>query len=194
MAVACTIVALLNRSKTPRQRPVRPPRVFLSREENKSINALRPLERVACYALAAYVAVCVLLIQNHVNGFATSQLWKLIVSLLLAVLLAVAGRFGNRLFAGIAGVVCVYGPAWNKYVIAATPLFGLMLFFTFRISNQRRRLTEERLARGDLGVDPRTAARQTRNSKGKETATADASGRALASASKRYTPPKAKRK
>ena len=168
--------------------------MFLSREENKGVNALRPLERVACYALAAYVAVCVVLIQQHVNGFATDQLWKLIVSLILAVMLAVAGRFGNRLFAGIAGVVCVYGPAWNKYVIAATPLFGLMLFFTFRISKDRRRITDARIASGDLGVDPRTAARQSRNKKGKETATADASGRALASASKRYTPPKVKRK
>ena len=144
--------------------------------------------------LAAYVAICVTLIQNKVHGFAADQLWKLGVSLALAAGLVAAARFSNRLVAGIAALLCVYGPAWGKYVIAGVPLFAVMLFFTFRISGDRRKKIDEHIESGDYGVDPRTAARKSRKAKGNETATADSTGRSMAPASKRYTPPKAKGK
>ena len=168
--------------------------MFLSKEENKAINALRPIERNGCYVLAGYVAVCVTVIQHSLHGFAADQLWKLGVSLALAGALVAAARFSNRLVAGVAALLCVYGPAWGKYVIAAVPLFAVMLFFTFRISGDRRKRIDERIAQGDYGVDPRTVARQSRKAKANETATADSTGRSIAPPSKRYTPPKAKKK
>ena len=186
-------MSLLRPTKSGNARPARTPRprVFLSKEENKAVNALRPLERKGCYVLAAYVAISVTLIQNHLHGFAADQLWKLGVSLALAAALVAAARFSNRLIAGVAALLCVYGPAWGKFVIAAVPLFAVMLYFTFKISGDRRKMIDQRIERGDYGVDPRTAARQSR--KGKETATADSTGRSMAPASKRYTPPKAKK-
>ena len=189
-------MSLLRPSKPKTARPVRTPRprVFLSKEENKAVNALRPIERNGCYVLAAYVAVCVTLIQYKLHHFAADQLWKLGVSLALAAALVAAARFSNRLVAGIAALLCVYGPAWGKYVIAAVPLFAVMLFFTFRISGDRKKKIDEHIQSGNYGVDPRSVARQSRKAKGNETATADSTGRSIAAASKRYTPPKAKKK
>ena len=193
-------MSLLSRAKLSAARPpakpkkARRPRVFLSRGENKLVNALKPIERKVGYAMAAYVAICVAIIQWYVNRFTAGQLWKSGVTLVLVAVLIAALRYSNRLFAGIAAIACVYTPGWHIYQVAATPLFGLMLFLTFRISNDRRKLIDDHIARGDLGVDPRTVANRKREAKKNPAATADRTGRALASASKRYTPPKAKKK
>jgi len=188
-------VALLRRSpkapRTPR------PRVFLSREENKQVNALKPFERRVLYALAAYATACLLLVQFLDRDVTTSSgrplhpWWHLVVSLALVVGFVAATRFGNRFFGGIGAMAVVYGPTWGTRFVFAAPLFAVMLWMTLRISNDRRRIIEERVARGDLGVDPRTAARRRREAE--STATSSTSGKALPPASKRYTPPKARK-
>jgi hypothetical protein len=185
-------VGLLNREpKAARPRKARPPRVYLDREETKQTMRLKPMERNVAYVAAAYCAVAMTLIQIFVRG--TDRLWWLGISFLLVAAFAVLTWRTNRMFAGIGAILCVYGPAWGKYVIFGTPLFALMLWLTFRISSDRRKMIEDRTARGDFGVDPRTAADQARKAKKTGTAaTETVSGKALAPASKRYTPPKQK--
>lgn len=152
---------------------------------------LRPMERNILYVAAAYCAVSMTLIQVYVRG--TERLWWLGISLVLVGALIVLTWKTNRMFAGIGAILCVYGPAWGKYVIFATPLFALMLWLTFRISTDRRRMIDDRTKRGDYGVDPRTAAELARKAKKMGTvATQTTAGKPLAPASKRYTPPKSK--
>lgn len=189
-------MALLSRSsKAPRTAK---PRVFLSREENREVNALKPFERKVLYGLAAYATVCLVMIQFLDRGDTTTSgkllhpWWHLAISLVLVAVFVSATRFGNRFFAGIGAMAVVYGPTWGTRFVFAAPLFAVMLWMTLRISNDRRRIIEERIARGDLGVDPRTAARRRREAS--EQATSDSTGKAVASASKRYTPPKARKK
>lgn len=188
-------MGLLNRSsndaKPKRQRP---PRVYLDREETKQTMRLKPFERNILYLAAAYCAVAMTLV--HVYSPGKHPLWWLGVSYaLVAVLVALTWKT-NRMFAGIGAVLCVYGPAWGKYVIFATPLFALMLWLTFRISTDRRKFIDDRTQRKDYGVDPRTAADLARKAKkaaaGGTVATQTTTGKPLAPASKRYTPPKSK--
>lgn len=189
-------MALLPKSsKTPRTPK---PRVFLSREENKQVNALKSFERKVLYGLAAYATVCLVMIQaldrsqTTRSGALLHPWWHLAISLVLVAVYLSAIRFGNRFFAGIGAMAVVYGPTWGTRFVFAAPLFAVMLWMTLRISNDRRRIIEDRVARGDLGVDPRTAARRRRAES--EKATSDSTGKAVASASKRYTPPKARKK
>lgn len=154
---------------------------------------LQPMERNILYLAAAYCATAMVLIHVYTRG--TEKVWWLGISLaLVGAFVALTWRT-NRMFAGIGAILCVYGPAWGKYVIFGTPLFGLMLWLTFRISTDRRKLIEARMARGDYGIDPRTAAEQARKAKKAGTAaTQTVSGKPLAPPSKRYTPPKTKKK
>lgn len=187
-------MGLLSRTpKSERTRRARPPRVYLNREETKQTMRLQPMERNILYLAAAYCAVAMVLIHAYTRG--TEKLWWLGVSLaLVGAFVALTWRT-NRMFAGIGAIMCVYGPAWGRYVIFATPLFGLMLWLTFRISTDRRKRIDDRINRGDFGVDPRTAADQARKAKkAGTTATQTVSGKPLAPPSKRYTPPKAKKK
>ena len=165
--------------------------MFLDREETKQTMRLKPIERNVAYVAAAYCAVAMTLIQVFTRGM--DRLWWLGISLtLVAAFVALTWRT-NRMFAGIGAILCVYGPAWGKFVIFGTPLFALMLWLTFRISSDRRKLIEDRTSRGDYGVDPRTAADTARKAKKAGTAaTETVSGKPLAPASKRYTPPKQK--
>ncbi len=169
----------------------RPPRVYLDREETKQTMRLKPFERKILYVAAAYCAVAMTLVQAYSRGM--ERLWWLGISYALIAAFVLLTWRTNRMFAGIGAILCVYGPAWGQYVIFATPLFGLMLWLTFRISTDRRKLIDERIQRGDYGVDPRTAADRARKAKKSGTvATETATGKPLATASKRYTPPKSK--
>ena len=186
-------MGLFDRSpKTAKPKRQRPPRVYLDREETKQTMRLKPFERNLLYAAAAYCAIAMTLVHAYTRG--TEKLWWLGISYALVAVFAVLTWRTNRMFAGIGAIICVYGPAWGQYVIFATPLFGLMLWLTFRISTDRRALIDDRTRRGDYGVDPRTAAEQARKAKkaGASVATETATGKALAPASKRYTPPKSK--
>lgn len=153
---------------------------------------LKPFERNLLYAAAAYCAIAMTLIHAYTRGM--DRLWWLGISYALVAVFIVLTWRTNRMFAGIGAIICVYGPAWGRYVIFATPLFGLMLWLTFRISTDRRAMIDDRISRGDYGVDPRTAAEQARKAKkaGGTVATETTAGKPLAPASKRYTPPKSK--
>jgi hypothetical protein len=172
--------------------------VYLDREETKQTMRLKPFERNICYLAAAYCAVAVTLVYffaltGNTDVKLNKPWWWLAISYLLIGIFGVMSWRTNRMFAGIGAILCVYGPAWGRYVIAATPLFGLMLYLTFRISGDRRKFVDARIQRGDYGVDPRTAADRARAAKkAGTTATETAAGKPLAPASKRYTPPKAK--
>ena len=187
-------MGLLNRTpKSEKPRRARPPRVYLNREETKQTMRLLPFERKILYLAAAYCATAMVLIHAYTRGM--EKLWWLGISLaLVGVFVALTWRT-NRMFAGIGAILCVYGPAWGRYVIFGTPLFGLMLWLTFRISTDRRKLIDARIRSGEYGVDPRTAADQARKAKkAGTTATQTVTGKPLAPASKRYTPPKVKKK
>lgn len=188
-------MGLLNRSfNDAKPKRSRPPRVYLDREETKQTMRLKPFERNILYLAAAYCAVAMTLV--HVYSTGKHPLWWLGVSYALVAVLVVLTWKTNRMFAGIGAVLCVYGPAWGKYVIFATPLFALMLWLTFRISTERRKFIDDRTQRKDYGVDPRTAADLARKAKKAAAsgvvATQTTTGKPLAPASKRYTPPKSK--
>lgn len=106
----------------------------------------------------------------------------------------------NRLVASLGGLLCVYistveGAARSsQFFLPSLPLLALMLWLSFKISGDRRKLTEEKAASGDFGVHPGTRAQQDRKAKKSGSkATEDSTGRTIAPASKRYTPPKVKK-
>ena len=75
---------------------------------------LQPMERKILYLAAAYCAVAMALIQAYTRG--TEKFWWLAVSLaLVGAFVALTWRT-NRMFAGIGAILCVYGPAWGRYV------------------------------------------------------------------------------
>jgi hypothetical protein len=196
-------VAILNRTKTPKAPRVIRPRVYLSKEESKSINALQPKERKICFGLAAWAAIYMTFFHfNPPKGAEVAPIWKLFVLYGAVAAFVAAAYKTNRLVASLGGLLCVYIPVVegtaqsSGYFLPSVPLLALMMWLSFKISGDRRKLTEEKAASGDFGIDPRTRAEQNRKAKkpGTTTATEDATGRALAPASKRYTPPKAKKK
>ena len=195
-------MALLNRTKTPKPARTIRPRVYLSREESKSINALQPKERKICFGLAAWASIYMTFFHfNPPKSYSVAPIWKLAV-LLGAVALFVALAFKtNRLAASLGGLLCVYipvveGPARSSgYFLPSVPLLALMMWLSFRISGDRRKLTEAKAASGDFGVDPKRRATLDRKAKKSGTTVKeDSTGRVLAPASKRYTPPKAKKR
>jgi hypothetical protein len=179
--------------KPKKQRTVRP-RVFLSKAENKQVRRLRPLEKATAYALSVYVVIGMSLILWKKYDFETKELWRLGVATGFAIALSVAARFTDRFVVGLAAMACVYLVPWGKYFVFGIPLLILMGIVMFQISRQRQAIITDRIARGDYGVDPRTAARLAREAKNNPTATTDATGRSLAPKSKRYTPPKGPKK
>lgn len=179
--------------KPKKQRPVRP-RVYLSKEENKEVRRLRPLEKAVAYGLSVYVIIGMTLILWKKYDFASKELWRLAVAAGFAIALCLAARFTDRFFVGLAAMACVYLVPWGKYFVYGVPLLILMGIVMFQISRQRQAIITDRIARGDYGIDPRTAARIAREQKNNPQATTDSSGRALAPKSKRYTPPKGSKK
>ena len=193
-------MALLNRKKTPRPaRPVRP-RVYLSKAESKSVNAVKPTERKVCLGLAAWAVLYMTVLHLSERGTDAAHLWKLGVMLVVVGLFVFLALKSNRLAASLGGLLCVYiptieGPKTSAlFFLPSVPLLALMMWLSFKISGDRRKLTEEKAARGDFGVDPRSRAQRDRKPKKVgASATQDSTGRAIAPASKRYTPPKAKK-
>ncbi len=196
-------VAILNRNKTPKAPRVVRPRVYLSKAESKSINALQPKERKICFGLAAWAAIYMTFFHfNPPKSYDVAPIWKLIVMYGAVAAFAAVAFKTNRLVASLGGLLCVYipvveGPARSSgFFLPSVPLLALMMWLSFKISGDRRKLTEEKAASGDFGMDPRKRAELDRKAKksGATAATEDATGRALAPASKRYTPPKTKKK
>ena len=182
-------------AKTKTPRPVRQ-RVFLSKEENREVHRLRPLERKLAFGLAAYAAIVSSIIHFYQQGSSTVHLWKWTVLMVSAIFFAFAAWRSNRIVVGLGALICVYLPVVEGAKVASAfflplaPLYVFMVWlFVFKINKDRKAATQARIERGDLGADPRTVSRQSRTT---QTATTDAAGRALATKSKRYTPPKAK--
>ena len=175
--------------------------MYLTKAESKSVNALRPLERKICFGLAAWAAIYMTFLHfNPLPKYDVAAPWKLAVMLVTAALFVLAALKTNRLVASMAGLLCVYIPAVegparsSQFFLPSVPLLALMMWLSFRISGDRRKLTEQKAASGDFGVDPRTrAAQERRAKKAGTTVSEDSTGRPLAPPSKRYTPPKAKK-
>ncbi len=182
------------KAKAPR--PVRQ-RVFLSKEENREVHRLRPLERKLAFGLAAYSAIVSTIIHFQQQGSSTVHLWKWSVLMVSAIFFAFAAWRSNRIVVGLGALICVYLPVVEGAKVASVfflplaPLYVFMVWlFVFKINKDRKAATQARIERGDIGIDPRRASRQSRSST--PTATTDSAGRALATKSKRYTPPKVK--
>ncbi len=182
--------------KSKASRPVRQ-RVILSKEENREVHRLRPLERKIAFGLAAYSAVASTIIHFNQQGTETVHLWKWSVLMVAAMFFAFAAWRTNRIVVGLGALVCVYLPVVEGAKVASVfflplaPLYVFMVWlFVFKINKDRKIATQARIERGDLGTVHRSPSRQSRGAT--PTATTDAAGRALATKSKRYTPPKAK--
>jgi hypothetical protein len=200
MAVSLCTVALLNRTRSPKPaRPIRP-RVYLSKEESRSVNAVKPNERKICLGLALWAAIYMTVLHFHEKGSAVGDLWKLGVMLAAVAAFVFLAMKTNRLAASLGGLLCVYVPVVEGakssalFFLPSLPLLALMMWLSFRISGDRRKLTEEKAARGDFGTDPRSRAASDRKVKKGASKTEDSTGRVIAPASKRYTPPKAKKR
>lgn len=171
------------------------PRVFLSKADRKVVNALRPIEKLLGYATAAYAAISMLTIVLVSDlGFAGNNQWRLPIGLGFAAVLALFTRFTNRWLAGIGAIGLVYGAPWGKSFLFAAPALGYFVWLNLRIFKDQKAKTAERALEGDYGMDPRSAAARDRRAKTDERVKEDATGRTLASKSKRYTPPKVAKK
>lgn len=187
--------------KTAKTKPTRVtrPRVYLSREDNRQIHATSFTERKIGLALAAYFAIVGIVIHFRERPGA-ENLWRLGVVLLGVAVLAAAAIWANRMILGLSALFAVYvpvveGPKTSSlFFIFAIPLYAFMLWlYMFKINVERRRITEERAARGDYGVDPRTRARQDRGPRPGKTPSSDPA-KPVAAASRRFTPPGTKTK
>ena len=182
----------LSTAKEPRPARVRGPKIRLRPEELKASMALRPKERLGAYLMAVYMTVVSLAVTVP-DGVTRSERTQLAIAAAMVVAVAVGARFASRFISIITFVACSLWPGWNankgKNYLFAYPFLAFVLYLTFAMSKARKDTTEARMAAGDFG-DP-TAERQAAKSKA-ERATSDATGRDLASRSKRYTPPKKK--
>jgi hypothetical protein len=169
--------------------------VFLSKEDRKSVNALKPIEKVLGYATALFAAVTMFtIVVLSEQGFEGANLWRLPLGIAFAALLAALAKFTNRWLAGIGAIAVVYGGPWGRGFIFATPVLAYFVWVNLRVYRDNKSMLATRMAEGNYGVDPRSAAARDRKGKKDVRATEDASGRVLAPASKRYTPPKAAKK
>jgi hypothetical protein len=182
----------------PRAPRVRKPRVFLSREETKAINTPVKKERIIGMALAVYFEAIAVFIHLSEVGSRSDQLWRLGVMLFVGFVFFMLAAKGNRILLSIGAFICVYIPGLLEkpkiaqlFFLPAIPLYAFMLWIMlFKLSGERRKAVDARIASGDYG-NPRPLKSETaKNAPAKE----DATGRTIASASKRYTPPKAKPK
>ncbi len=165
------------------------------------MNALQPKERKICFGLAAWAAVYMTFLHFWRTNNKASDLWKLGVLLAAVAVFVFLTMKTNRLAASLGGLLCVYIPVVEGtknsagFFLPSIPLLALMMWLSFRISADRRKLTEAKAASGDFGVDPVRQKQLDRQAKKNGTALVeDSTGRQIAPASKRYTPPKAKPK
>jgi hypothetical protein len=180
--------------RAPKARPVRTarPRVRLSPEEIKLTARLKPIERRIAWILAALTAVGITIAELDVGV----QPLRLGGGLLSAALLAWAARGRSRFLVGIAAMSAAF--FWPmKYAVAAYPSLVFMMFLMLRMSSDRRKAMDARIARGDTDL-PGTQSRTPRKKRKGGDDTTGATGadgatttsRPVAAASKRYTPPK----
>lgn len=179
------------KSAKPR-REVRP-RVYLSKEDRRDVNRIRPIEQKIGYLAAAYgLAALTAVTATSKSGFGGDTAWRFPLGAAFLVLFGVLLWKTNRWLAGIGAILTVYGSPWGSMILFAFPLLAYFVWLNIRIFRDQRQRIEERAAVGDFGVDPRSVPRGRK--KAEEKATQDATGRSLAPASKRYTPPKKKKK
>ena len=128
-------------------------------------------ERKICFGLAAWAAIYMTFFHfNPPKGYDVAPIWKLAVMLGAVVVFVGFALKTNRLVASLGGLLCVYircgrsGPS-SGYFLPSVPLLALMMWLSFRISGDRRKLTEEKAASGDFGMDPRKRAELNRKAK-----------------------------
>jgi hypothetical protein len=183
-----------SKSKLKSGGPARP-RVYLSKEDRKEVNRLRPIEQrigwgTAAYATAAIVAITAMS-KGGFSGNADNPAWRFPLGLAFCLIFALLLWKTNRWLSGIGAILTVYGSPWGNLVLFAFPVLAFFVWLNIRIFKDQRQRMDEKAAAGDYGVDPRDVPRGRK--KMDEKATQDAMGRSLAAASKRYTPPKKKK-
>lgn len=173
----------------------RPPRVILRPAELKESNQLSDLERKLGYGLAAY-GVGIYIWRASVGGIQTREWSFLVIGIILAASLAGLAKYTNRvgvMFAAAAcAILCTFSPSFGpKWQLLLYPFLMLTMVVAFRSSQSRRKIMARRVEAGDL-ANPHE---ERRAAKAKPAlAKEDATGRAYANKSKRYTPPKASKK
>jgi hypothetical protein len=180
-------------------RPAARPRVRLTPEELKSTHRFNPKEKLIAYGLAAVEAI-ILTIVTLDKGLSVRERTGLLITLVGLGLFGLCVRFTNRLGATLGGMGAVL--LWNvnnggqkdvafglQKVTFIFPLIAFVLFLTFASARAKQRLTTERIRSGTI-TNPPVAKKPTKS----DSAPTDATGREIAAKSKRYTPPKAKKK
>ena len=182
----------LSGANGPRPARAAKPRIRLRPEELKASLKLRPREKIGTFVMAAYMA----LVSTAVlvpDGLGRTERTQAAIAALMVVAVAVGTRFNSRFISIITFVACSLWPGWNnnggKNYLFAYPFLAFVLYLTFAMSKARRDTTDARLVAGDFG-DP--AAERIAAKNRAQRATTDATGRDLATRSKRYTPPKKK--
>ena len=168
------------------------PRVYLSKADRKVINALKPIERTAAYLVAGYASVAItIVVAASKLGFSGNNVWRLPLGLAICAAVAALAWKTNRWLTGIGAILIVYGLPWSAYWLFAFPALAFFAWLNIRLYKDQRKRMDEKAAEGDYGISPRDMPRGKAKA---EKATTDASGRPLAAASKRYTPPKVAKK
>jgi hypothetical protein len=139
------------------------------------------------YVLAAY-GLGTFIWRTVPGGLVGHEASFLALGVVLAIALAGLSRYTNRIGLSLGAVGCAVWPYWQKWQLLAYPFLGLMLYVTLAMSKSRRDLMTKRAEAGDF-ADP-IAERRAEKAK-PAVAKEDTTGRAYASKSKRYTPPKA---
>ena len=157
------------------------------------MNRLRPIEKKIGFAAAGYAALAIAAITaSSKDGFGGDTPWRFPLGIAFIAVFAVLLWKTNRWLSGIGAILTVYGSPWGSYVLFAFPVLAFFVWLNIRIFRDQRQRMEEKAAAGDFGVNPRDVPRGRK--KVDEKATQDATGRSLAPASKRYTPPTKKKK
>jgi hypothetical protein len=185
-----------NKTKADKPSKATRPRVFLSKEDRKEVNRLRPLEKqiglgTAAYALAAITAITAKSTAGF-GGNSDSPVWRYPLGAAFCLLFAVLIWKTNRWLAGIGAILAVYGSQWGTLILFAFPVLAFFVWLNIRIFKDQRKRMDEKAAAGEYGIDPRDVPRGRK--KIDEKATEDGIGRVLPPASKRYTPPKKRKK
>jgi hypothetical protein len=178
---------------------VRPPRVVLRREELREAHTLKSMERYIAFGLAVYSVIAVLVIALP-NGVTNTEALRVGFGLLAAGLLGVLARYKGRMAvvmgcAAVAMLLTLSQDTKNPSQLAGIlpfPLLGFVMYLYFSMMKSQQEIKTRRILAGDLAnpVDERRASKSGKPVVAKE----DSTGKQLAAQSKRYTPPKAKKK
>ncbi len=174
----------------------RGPKIRLRPEEMKQTNVLGEKEKLAGYAIAAIEAVVVVFVARK-GGINSDDRISIPLMFMMLALFAVCVRFTNRMGATLAstGAVVMWIARFPLDMIFAYGLMGYMLYLSLASMKSRQKIMAQRAAAGDYADGVAEARSAAKKSAAKpDYAATDAAGRALASKSSRYTPPKAKKK